>query len=201
MYYHTYDRFFLGCSVVLGFVGWTSYVVLVILKTHTSLNRNSHLLKKVRAYSFYIFFPPRIPWMSCYCIYCMRMYLCVCVCARSSAECQPHPGEAVRVCGSGHHSVPAHPKESCHVLHLLPVTCPRVVLCPQRVSNWRTCYYMIKTSEHDSSSALQINQRVVCCSKSGIILPHKLLFVLVWCRCSEVLIRSSDVVLYPFTVD
>uniref|UniRef100_A0AAX7VSZ0 GPI ethanolamine phosphate transferase 1 n=1 Tax=Astatotilapia calliptera TaxID=8154 RepID=A0AAX7VSZ0_ASTCA len=34
VYYHTYDRFFLGCSVVLGFVGWTSYVVLVILKTH-----------------------------------------------------------------------------------------------------------------------------------------------------------------------
>uniref|UniRef100_A0A6Q2Z7W3 GPI ethanolamine phosphate transferase 1 n=1 Tax=Esox lucius TaxID=8010 RepID=A0A6Q2Z7W3_ESOLU len=27
-YYHTYDRFFLGCSVVLGFTGWTSYVVL-----------------------------------------------------------------------------------------------------------------------------------------------------------------------------
>uniref|UniRef100_A0A674E8J1 GPI ethanolamine phosphate transferase 1 n=1 Tax=Salmo trutta TaxID=8032 RepID=A0A674E8J1_SALTR len=35
-YYHTYDRFFLGCSVVLGFTGWTSYVVLVILKTHVS---------------------------------------------------------------------------------------------------------------------------------------------------------------------
>uniref|UniRef100_A0A665X127 GPI ethanolamine phosphate transferase 1 n=1 Tax=Echeneis naucrates TaxID=173247 RepID=A0A665X127_ECHNA len=34
VYYHTYDRFFLGCSVVLGFVGWTSYVALVILKTH-----------------------------------------------------------------------------------------------------------------------------------------------------------------------
>uniref|UniRef100_A0A8C3AC08 GPI ethanolamine phosphate transferase 1 n=1 Tax=Cyclopterus lumpus TaxID=8103 RepID=A0A8C3AC08_CYCLU len=29
LYYHTYDRFFLGCSVVLGFVGWTSYVVLI----------------------------------------------------------------------------------------------------------------------------------------------------------------------------
>ncbi|KAL2085921.1 hypothetical protein ACEWY4_019241 [Coilia grayii] len=38
-YYHTYDRFFLGCSVVLGFVGWTSYVVLVILKTHASLRK------------------------------------------------------------------------------------------------------------------------------------------------------------------
>lgn len=39
VYYHTYDRFFLGCSVVLGFVGWTSYVVLLILKTHASLRR------------------------------------------------------------------------------------------------------------------------------------------------------------------
>uniref|UniRef100_A0A4W6FTS2 GPI ethanolamine phosphate transferase 1 n=1 Tax=Lates calcarifer TaxID=8187 RepID=A0A4W6FTS2_LATCA len=46
VYYHTYDRFFLGCSVVLGFVGWTSYVVLVILKTHASLNRHPSLLKQ-----------------------------------------------------------------------------------------------------------------------------------------------------------
>lgn len=38
-YYHTYDRFFLGCSVVLGFIGWTSYVVLVILKTHASVRK------------------------------------------------------------------------------------------------------------------------------------------------------------------
>uniref|UniRef100_A0AAR2LXU2 GPI ethanolamine phosphate transferase 1 n=1 Tax=Pygocentrus nattereri TaxID=42514 RepID=A0AAR2LXU2_PYGNA len=38
-YYHTYDRFFLGSSVVLGFIGWTSYVVLVILKTHASLRK------------------------------------------------------------------------------------------------------------------------------------------------------------------
>lgn len=48
VYYHTYDRFFLGCSVVLGFVGWTSYVVLVILKTHASLNRHPNLTKQVR---------------------------------------------------------------------------------------------------------------------------------------------------------
>ncbi|KAG8009391.1 GPI ethanolamine phosphate transferase 1 [Nibea albiflora] len=47
VYYHTYDRFFLGCSVVLGFVGWTSYVVLIILKTHASLNRHPSLLKQV----------------------------------------------------------------------------------------------------------------------------------------------------------
>lgn len=51
VYYHTYDRFFLGCSVVLGFVGWTSYVILVILKTHASLNRHPNLTKQVRAYS------------------------------------------------------------------------------------------------------------------------------------------------------
>lgn len=47
VYYHNYDRFFLGCSVVLGFVGWTSYVVLVILKTHASLDRHPGLLKQV----------------------------------------------------------------------------------------------------------------------------------------------------------
>uniref|UniRef100_A0A8C2IUI2 GPI ethanolamine phosphate transferase 1 n=1 Tax=Cyprinus carpio TaxID=7962 RepID=A0A8C2IUI2_CYPCA len=35
-YYHTYDRLFLGSSVVLGFIGWTSYVVLFILKTHVT---------------------------------------------------------------------------------------------------------------------------------------------------------------------
>uniref|UniRef100_A0A8C7ZT89 GPI ethanolamine phosphate transferase 1 n=1 Tax=Oryzias sinensis TaxID=183150 RepID=A0A8C7ZT89_9TELE len=46
LYYHTYDRFFLGCSVVLGFVGWTSYVILVILKTHASLNRHPHFSKQ-----------------------------------------------------------------------------------------------------------------------------------------------------------
>lgn len=47
-YYHTYNRFFLGCSVVLGFIGWTSYVVLVILKTHASLRKpptNRHTVR------------------------------------------------------------------------------------------------------------------------------------------------------------
>ncbi|KAM4533960.1 GPI ethanolamine phosphate transferase 1 isoform 1-T2 [Odontesthes bonariensis] len=47
VYYHTYDRFFLGCSVVLGFVGWTSYVILVILRTHASLNRHPNLTKQI----------------------------------------------------------------------------------------------------------------------------------------------------------
>ncbi|CAM5110904.1 unnamed protein product [Natator depressus] len=40
-YYHTYDRLFLGISVVMGFVGWTSYVILLIVKTHTSLTRST----------------------------------------------------------------------------------------------------------------------------------------------------------------
>ncbi|MEQ2190562.1 hypothetical protein XENOCAPTIV_030965 [Xenoophorus captivus] len=47
VYYHTYDRFFLGCSVVLGFLGWTSYVLLVILRTHASLVRYPNLAKQV----------------------------------------------------------------------------------------------------------------------------------------------------------
>ncbi|XP_034080836.1 GPI ethanolamine phosphate transferase 1 [Gymnodraco acuticeps] len=51
VYYHTYDRFFLGCSVVLGFVGWTSYVVLVILKTHASLDRHPSLLNQNRSHT------------------------------------------------------------------------------------------------------------------------------------------------------
>uniref|UniRef100_A0A8C6FGB9 GPI ethanolamine phosphate transferase 1 n=1 Tax=Moschus moschiferus TaxID=68415 RepID=A0A8C6FGB9_MOSMO len=38
-YYHTYDRFFLAFSVVLGFVGWTSYVSLLIIKSHRNLMR------------------------------------------------------------------------------------------------------------------------------------------------------------------
>ncbi|XP_050795871.1 GPI ethanolamine phosphate transferase 1 isoform X4 [Gopherus flavomarginatus] len=41
-YYHTYDRLFLGISVVMGFVGWTSYVILLIVKTHTGLSRSTH---------------------------------------------------------------------------------------------------------------------------------------------------------------
>ncbi|XP_077207288.1 GPI ethanolamine phosphate transferase 1 [Paroedura picta] len=37
LYYHTYDRFFLGLSVALSFVGWTSYVILVIAKAQVGL--------------------------------------------------------------------------------------------------------------------------------------------------------------------
>lgn len=38
-YYHTYDRFFLAFNVVLGFVGWTSYASLLIIKSHCNLTR------------------------------------------------------------------------------------------------------------------------------------------------------------------
>ncbi|XP_041824366.1 GPI ethanolamine phosphate transferase 1 [Melanotaenia boesemani] len=51
VYYHTYDRFFLGCSVVLGFVGWTSYVILIILRTHASLNRHPNLTKQIPSHN------------------------------------------------------------------------------------------------------------------------------------------------------
>uniref|UniRef100_A0A8C5K6Z4 GPI ethanolamine phosphate transferase 1 n=1 Tax=Jaculus jaculus TaxID=51337 RepID=A0A8C5K6Z4_JACJA len=40
-YYHTYDRFFLGVTVAVGFVGWTSYVLLLIIKSHSSLTRGT----------------------------------------------------------------------------------------------------------------------------------------------------------------
>lgn len=55
-YYHTYDRVFLGSSVVFGFVGWTSYVVLVILKTHAALRRPRPLSGPVRE---------TVRWMQC----------------------------------------------------------------------------------------------------------------------------------------
>ncbi|XP_037549761.1 GPI ethanolamine phosphate transferase 1 [Nematolebias whitei] len=51
VYYHTYDRFFLGCSVVLGFIGWTSYVILVILRTHTTLNCRPNLTKQISSHN------------------------------------------------------------------------------------------------------------------------------------------------------
>ncbi|XP_040288129.1 GPI ethanolamine phosphate transferase 1 [Bufo bufo] len=40
-YYHTYDRFFLGTSVVMGFAGWILYVILIIMKTNTSIIQTS----------------------------------------------------------------------------------------------------------------------------------------------------------------
>uniref|UniRef100_H3A1P7 GPI ethanolamine phosphate transferase 1 n=1 Tax=Latimeria chalumnae TaxID=7897 RepID=H3A1P7_LATCH len=45
-YYHTYDRFFLGTSVVLGFVGWTSYIIVMIVKMHTEFAKPSTKINK-----------------------------------------------------------------------------------------------------------------------------------------------------------
>ncbi|XP_048376731.2 GPI ethanolamine phosphate transferase 1 isoform X3 [Stegostoma tigrinum] len=45
-YYHTYDRVFLGISVVLGFVGWTTYAFELIVKHHTRLNKRVCQLDK-----------------------------------------------------------------------------------------------------------------------------------------------------------
>ncbi|XP_069885108.1 GPI ethanolamine phosphate transferase 1 [Dipodomys merriami] len=39
-YYHTYDRFFLGISVVIGFVGWISYASLLIIKSPSNFIRD-----------------------------------------------------------------------------------------------------------------------------------------------------------------
>ncbi|XP_041040870.1 GPI ethanolamine phosphate transferase 1 isoform X2 [Carcharodon carcharias] len=46
-YYHTYDRVFLGISVVLGFVGWTSYAFVLIVKHHTRLSKPISKLDKL----------------------------------------------------------------------------------------------------------------------------------------------------------
>ncbi|XP_006892790.1 PREDICTED: GPI ethanolamine phosphate transferase 1-like [Elephantulus edwardii] len=45
-YYHTYDRFFLGVNVVLGFMGWTAYVSLFIVKSHSDLVRDVRKVKE-----------------------------------------------------------------------------------------------------------------------------------------------------------
>ncbi|XP_078009462.1 GPI ethanolamine phosphate transferase 1 isoform X1 [Phascolarctos cinereus] len=39
-YYHTYNRFFLGISVVMGFIGWISFATVMIIKSHSSLTRS-----------------------------------------------------------------------------------------------------------------------------------------------------------------
>ncbi|XP_059562229.1 GPI ethanolamine phosphate transferase 1 isoform X3 [Myotis daubentonii] len=55
-YYHTYDRFFLGINVLLGFVGWASYASLLIIKSHSSLTRGvSKEVKKPRHLLLYSF--------------------------------------------------------------------------------------------------------------------------------------------------
>ncbi|XP_072461612.1 GPI ethanolamine phosphate transferase 1 isoform X2 [Notamacropus eugenii] len=39
-YYHTYNRLFLGISVVMGFIGWISFATIMIIKSHSSLTRS-----------------------------------------------------------------------------------------------------------------------------------------------------------------
>ncbi|KAM6102049.1 GPI ethanolamine phosphate transferase 1 isoform 1-T2 [Theristicus caerulescens] len=54
-YYHTYDRLFLGLSIAVGFVGWTIYVILVIIKTHTNLTKTVQTNNKESTVLFYGF--------------------------------------------------------------------------------------------------------------------------------------------------
>lgn len=55
-YYHTYDRLFLGLSIAVGFVGWTTYVILVIIKAHTNLTKTVPTNEKVGWKDSIIFF-------------------------------------------------------------------------------------------------------------------------------------------------
>ncbi|XP_074940313.1 GPI ethanolamine phosphate transferase 1 isoform X3 [Phalacrocorax aristotelis] len=54
-YYHTYDRLFLGLSIAMGFVGWTTYVILVIIKAHTNLTKAVQTNNKESTVLFYGF--------------------------------------------------------------------------------------------------------------------------------------------------
>ncbi|XP_053840012.1 GPI ethanolamine phosphate transferase 1 [Vidua macroura] len=54
-YYHTYDRLFLGLSIAVSFVGWTTYVILVIIKAHTNLTKTVSANKKTSTVLFYGF--------------------------------------------------------------------------------------------------------------------------------------------------
>ncbi|XP_037235873.1 GPI ethanolamine phosphate transferase 1 isoform X2 [Falco rusticolus] len=55
LYYHTYDRLFLGLSIATSFVGWTTYVILVIIKTHTNLTKTVQTHNKESTVLFYGF--------------------------------------------------------------------------------------------------------------------------------------------------
>ncbi|XP_071409627.1 GPI ethanolamine phosphate transferase 1 isoform X2 [Pithys albifrons albifrons] len=79
-YYHTYDRLFLGLSIAMGFVGWTTYVILVIIKTHTNLTKTIPINNKESAGLFcgfafagmiiaFFLLIQRCPWT--YYIYCL----------------------------------------------------------------------------------------------------------------------------------
>ncbi|KAM6282788.1 GPI ethanolamine phosphate transferase 1 isoform 3-T3 [Porphyrio hochstetteri] len=54
-YYHTYDRLFLGLSIAVSFVGWTTYVILVIIKMHTNLTKTVQANSKESTVLFYSF--------------------------------------------------------------------------------------------------------------------------------------------------
>ncbi|GAB5579541.1 GPI ethanolamine phosphate transferase 1 isoform X1 [Prionailurus iriomotensis] len=80
-YYHTYDRFFLAINVVLGFLGWTSYASLLIIKSHFNLTRGvnkevkkpSHLLScsciAIGVFVAFFLLLQGCPWT--YYIYCL----------------------------------------------------------------------------------------------------------------------------------
>uniref|UniRef100_A0A8C8XP83 GPI ethanolamine phosphate transferase 1 n=1 Tax=Panthera leo TaxID=9689 RepID=A0A8C8XP83_PANLE len=80
-YYHTYDRFFLAINVVLGFLGWTSYAFLLIIKSHFNLTRGvnkevkkpSHLLScsciAIGVFVAFFLLLQDCPWT--YYIYCL----------------------------------------------------------------------------------------------------------------------------------
>ncbi|BFZ12644.1 hypothetical protein BsWGS_15683 [Bradybaena similaris] len=38
-YYQTYDRFFLGLSIILGFLGWMSYILYLVVREHTAVGQ------------------------------------------------------------------------------------------------------------------------------------------------------------------
>ncbi|NXX49854.1 PIGN transferase, partial [Tricholaema leucomelas] len=54
-YYHTYDRLFLGLSISASFVGWTTYVIVTIIKTHTNLTKTVQTSSKESTILFYCF--------------------------------------------------------------------------------------------------------------------------------------------------
>ncbi|XP_059801213.1 GPI ethanolamine phosphate transferase 1 isoform X3 [Hypanus sabinus] len=51
-YYHTYDRIFLGISVALGFLGWITFVFVLIVKFHTRLSKPISKLDKIASFFY-----------------------------------------------------------------------------------------------------------------------------------------------------
>ncbi|XP_053322409.1 GPI ethanolamine phosphate transferase 1 [Spea bombifrons] len=55
-YYHTYDRFFLGISVVMGFAGWISYIIVTLIKAQSDkIQSSSNSNKEAPSHSRYGF--------------------------------------------------------------------------------------------------------------------------------------------------